>query len=410
MKKQPFNSFAMFGSMRSGSNLLETYLNQYDGLICHGELFHKSFIGKQGCQEYLKIDREKRDNNPQALLDAIRKATPNKIAGFRIFQTHSPQVIETALQDPYCAKIILKRDPVASFVSLQIALKTNQWLISDPAHRREEQITFDLDDFAIYMKEREAFYGDIEKALALSEQPYFEIDYTMLNDVDTINRLAAFIGDRNAKPALEQKIKRQNPGPVSDKILNYEEIKHAPGMADLFDKKPPNLKPLRETGTDLSRIYFCKTLDLALAPVPAVPDAGLRRWMQEHDGAAPENGFTAHHLAEWQKAHPNPVVFGVLRHPVSRAYNAFMTKIFPTHADAYILIRQDLENQFGLMLPAGDITPDHPPYSLKKIGYGVEEHRINFKLFLIFIAANLKNETKIRQDGKWQAQAEIIRR
>ena len=410
MKKQPFTSFAMFGSMRSGSNLLETYLNQYEGLVCHGELFHRFFIGKQGCQEYLSIDREKRDKNPQLLLDAIRDATPEKIAGYRIFQTHNPDVIETALNDPFCAKIILSRDPVESYVSLQIALKTNQWLISDPAHRKAEQITFDIEDFEIYMKERNAFYGHISAALSLSEQPFFEIDYEMLGGVDAINRLAAFIGDRNGKTSLKQPIKRQNPGALSDKILNFKETRDAPGMAEMLEQTPPSLKPIRETGTDLSRVYLSHTHPLAFGPMPAVPDSGIRRWLAFHDSGVTENGYTAHGYTEWRKSHGEPVFFSLVRHPVVRAYNAFMQKIFATTSGAYIGIRQELEDQYGLMLPAGEIKPDQPPRDLVSAGYGADEHRISFKLFLVFVAANLANETKIRQDGKWQHQSEIIRR
>ena len=38
--------FAIFGAMRTGSNLLERSINQFPGLHCHGELFNPSFVGK----------------------------------------------------------------------------------------------------------------------------------------------------------------------------------------------------------------------------------------------------------------------------------------------------------------------------------------------------------------------------
>jgi len=410
MSEQPFNSFAMFGAMRSGSNLLEKFLNQYNGLKCHGELFHRFFIGQQGCQSYLGIDREKRDENPQLLLDAVRVANPDKIAGFRLFQTHNPWVIDKALKDPYCAKIILRRDPLESFVSLQIALKTNQWLISDFAHRKAEQIHFDPEAYAIYLRERKAFYTHITNALTLSEQPAFNIDYAELGNVETINRLAAFIGDRHKKKHLAQPIKRQNPGPLAAKILNYDEVRGLPELAGLLEERPPVLARIRESGTDLSRIYFCKKRPIAFAPVPAVPDHGLRQWLETLDSRPPENGFTGQRYAEWARQHPQPFFFSVVRHPVARAYNSFMQKIFATTSGGYFGIRENLESQFGLMLPAGEISPVHPRAALEKGGYGLAEHRISFKLFLIFVAANLGGETKIRQDGKWQSQFEIIRR
>lgn len=410
MSSQPFTSFIMLGAMRSGSNLLEKFLNQYDGLVCHGELFHKSFIGVQGCQNYLGVSTEARNEDPQRLLEAVRANNPRKITGFRFFQDHHTPVMEAALKDRFCAKIILTRDPVESFVSLQIALETQQWLVSDIAHRKEIQIHFDLEAYATYIKDRAAYYDRIYHSLSTSEQPYFEIDYTMLSDVENINRLAAFIGDRAGKSTLNEPIKRQNPGALASKISNIVEVRAALDAPSLKERPPPKLAPLLESGTDLSRAYFSPKTALVFGPVPGVPDEGVRNWLEIQYQSPPKNGFSSHKFAEWKVQNENPALFCVVRHPVLRAYNAFMLKIFSTASGGYVSIRQELENQFGMILPQGEITPWHDRRVLERNGYGAEEHRICFKLFLIFVAANLGNETKIRQDGKWQLQTEIIRR
>ena len=410
MNPQPFTSFIMLGSMRSGSILLEKYLNQYNGLVCHGELFHKSFIGGQGCKSYLGIEIEARDKNPQLLLDAVQANDPHKITGFRFFQDHDKRVMHTALKDPLCAKVILTRDPIESFVSLQIALKTQQWLVSDIAHRKEVQIHFDLEAYATYLSYRTDYYAEIQKSLSATEQPFFEIDYSMLNEVKNINRLAAFLGDRQGKTALHEPIKKQNPGSLSSKIINIDEVRAALSSPGLRGTKPPILTPVLESGTDVSRAYCCKNLPLAFGPVPGVPDLGVRNWLEALDNRVPQNRFTSHRFTEWQAQHKDARFFSVVRHPVLRAYNAFINKIFTTEPSGYMGIRKVLEDQFGMFLPQGQITASHNRRALAKIGYGVDEHRISFKLFLIFVAANLKNETKIRQDGKWQLQSEIIRR
>ncbi len=410
MNSQPFTSFIMLGSMRSGSNLLEKFLNQYDGLICHGELFHKSFIGVQDCQKYLGIDMETRNKDPLRLLEAVSANSPRKITGYRFFQDHDTQVMEAALKDRFCAKIILTRDPVASFVSLQIAMKTQQWLVSDIAHRKDVQIHFDLEEYATYLTYRTNYYNRIASSLATSEQPYFEIDYTQLNDVENINRLAAFIGDRAGRTVLNEPIKRQNPGALARKISNIEEVRAVLDAPSLNERPTPMLKPILESGTDLSRAYFSQKNALIFGPMPGVPDKGVRQWLETQSGNAPVNGFSSHKFAEWKAQNREPAFFTVVRHPVLRAYNAFMLKVFATTSGGYFSIRQDLENQFGIILPQGEIAPWHDRHLLERNGYGVEEHRISFKLFLIFVATNLRNETKIRQDGKWQLQTEIIRR
>lgn len=410
MSADPFTRFIILGAMRSGSNLLEKFLNQYDGLVCHGELFQKSFIGVQGQQAFLGIDRDSRDENPQRLLDAVQSRDPDKITGFRFFQGHDARVLAAALKDPHCAKIILTRDPIESFVSLQIALATKQWLVSDIAHRRTVQIRFDLEAYAQYLKERTAYYDEISAALATLDQPFFEIDYSAMHDVASINRLARFIGDKTPKTALLQPIKRQNPEPLSQKIINIEEVRKALGADILFDDQPPVLKPIIERETDLSRAYICPHTPLVFGPVPSGPDTGPRRWLEAQCATPPQNGFSTHRFLEWQAQHRQTAFFSVVRHPVLRAYSAFMNKIFATTSGSYAAIRRDLENQFGMFLPQGEVSITQDPQALAQSGYGLAEHRISFKLFLIFVAANLANETKIRQDGKWQLQTEILRR
>jgi LPS sulfotransferase NodH len=410
MIDQPFTSFVMLGSMRSGSNLLESYLNQYERLVCHGELFQKTFIGSLGRTEFLGIDLPTRDKHPQRLLDAVRAASPDKITGFRLFQEHNRQAMNAVLQDRLCAKIILTRDPIESFVSLQIARKTKQWMVSDIAHRKAAQIHFDLEEYAAYLSERTAFYAMVAHNLESTGQPFFEIDYSLLNEVENINRLAAFIGDPDAKTWLEQPIKKQNPGALSSKISNIDEVRAALDSPSLHEVQPPDLSSRLESDSDISRTYFCQNLALAFGPQPAVPDFGVRHWLALHNTDMPENWYAARQCFEWKARNPGALFFTVVGHPAKRAYTAFMTKIFNTAQGGYTAIRKDLEREYGLILPQGEISAAHDRSSLELAGYGVDEHRISFKLFLLFVAANLRGETDIRQDGKWQLQTEVIRR
>lgn len=405
---KPFKRFIILGAMRSGSNLLEKFLNQYKGLLCHGELFHKTFIGVQGCQSFLGINIETRNKSPKRLLEAVSAANPDKITGFRFFQDHDMRVMEAALKDRSCAKIILTRDPVESFVSLQIAFETQQWLVSDETHRKKAQVRFDPEAYRIFLGYRDNYYRRIRRVLALTDQPYFEIDYTGLNKVENINRLAAFIGEHSAKSALDEPIKRQNPGMLADKILNLDEVKATKGAPDL--NKRPVPVPVLEAGSDLGRLYFCPDSPLAFAPVPHVDDADARIWLLAQFQGQATDGHSAHSLAKWKRAHSSPRAFSVVQHPVSHAYRAFMLDIFATDTPEFAEIRQEIENQFGLFLPQGAVAPFSGRAELEKRGYSAEAHRICFKLFLVFVAANLADETKLRQARQWQLQSEILRR
>jgi len=114
-----FDYFVVFAEMRTGSNFLEANINMFDGLRCMGEAFNPHFIGYPQTDDIFGITQKDRDADPLALIEAVRKA--DGLCGFRFFNDHDPRVLDTILNDPKCAKIILTRNPVDSFVSWKIA-------------------------------------------------------------------------------------------------------------------------------------------------------------------------------------------------------------------------------------------------------------------------------------------------
>lgn len=52
------------------------------------------------------------------------KRQPALLGGFRYFHDHDPRVLDMILDDPGCAKIILTRNPLDSYVSWKIAQAT----------------------------------------------------------------------------------------------------------------------------------------------------------------------------------------------------------------------------------------------------------------------------------------------
>ena len=130
----------MFAEMRTGSNLLETHLNAMEGVTCHGEAFNPAFIGYPNRDDILGISKKQREQKPDLLVQAIRNA--DGLNGFRYFHEHDPRILADIIADERCAKIILTRNPLDSFVSLQIARATNQWKLTDETRRKTSQIEF----------------------------------------------------------------------------------------------------------------------------------------------------------------------------------------------------------------------------------------------------------------------------
>ena len=115
-----FDYFIVFAEMRTGSNFLEANLNAFDGIECHGEAFNPHFIGYPNKDNILGVSQAQRDANANHLIDTI-KAHSDGLGGFRYFHDHDPRVLDIALSDPRCAKIVLTRNPVDSYVSWKIA-------------------------------------------------------------------------------------------------------------------------------------------------------------------------------------------------------------------------------------------------------------------------------------------------
>ena len=153
-----FDYFIVFAEMRTGSNFLEENINDYPGLTCHGELFNPHFIGKADRFSYMDVSMAEREEDPLRLLTRIRERTEG-LAGFRFFHDHDPRILSHALADPRCAKVILTRNPVDSYVSYKIAQATGQWRLGDMKKAKTAQAQFDTEDFVAHVERLQATGG-----------------------------------------------------------------------------------------------------------------------------------------------------------------------------------------------------------------------------------------------------------
>ena len=163
-----FDYFILFAEMRTGSNFLESNLNLFDGLACLGEAFNPHFIGYPNTDDVLGITQTQREADPQRLVDAV-KAAPG-LNGFRFFNDHDPRVLDIALTDPRCAKIVLTRNPADSFVSWKIATRTGQWKLTNVTHAKTDKIRFDPAEFETHLASLQAFQVRILNTLQQTGQ------------------------------------------------------------------------------------------------------------------------------------------------------------------------------------------------------------------------------------------------
>ena len=397
-----FHSFILLAEMRTGSNLLEANLNMLDGVSCHGEAFNPSFVGHPKTDELFGFDLAARENDPHALLAQIRKS--DDLAGFRFFHDHDPRVLNTCIDDPGCAKIILTRNPLDSFVSWKIAQATGQWKLTNATHSKSMAITFDPSAFEAHLEEIQAFQVRVQRALQVSGQTAFHINYDDLRDVEILNGLAAFLAVSARLSNVNKKLKKQNPEPLEQRVKNYDEMKDALARMDRFDlSRTPHFEPNR--GPAIPTYVAAAATGLIYMPLRSGPDRAVRRWLAELDGVQPDalmSKFNQKSLRHWQETHQPHRSFAVLRHPLARAHAAFCDRILLDGRQSLPEIRANLVRVHKLDLPA-----DAPDLN-DKSNYSDQDHKRAFLGFLNFLKMNLAGQTSIRVDPSWASQLTLL--
>lgn len=384
-----FDSFVLLAEMRTGSNYLEANLNAIAGLACHGEAFNPHFIGHQGVDALFGMTLAEREADPLRLLDRMRERTAG-MAGFRFFHDHDPRVLEHVMGDARCAKIILTRNPLDSYVSLKIAGETGQWKLTDVKHRKSARVRFDAGEFEDHLDRLHRFQVALMHRLQSSGQSAFYLAYEDINDLEVLNGLAAWLGVAGRLEELSGKLKRQNPAPLSEKVLNYDEMAGALARIDRFDlSRTPNFEPRRSPA--VPGYLAAAEAPLLFMPVPGGPVAQVARWLAALDeGAEPLKGFSQKTLRQWKRRHPGHRSFTVVSHPVERAYAAYAELARSGKGG----LRDTLRRAYKLDLPGE--------------GAGAEGHRAGFAAFLKFLKANLAGQTSIRTRAAWATQSAVL--
>lgn len=394
-----FHCFVVFAEMRTGSNFLEANLNAMSGVTCHGEAFNPHFIGYPNLSSLLGVTEEAREVDPLVLLQAVRTAPG--LNGFRYFHDHDPRIFDAVLDDPRCAKVILTRNPVDSYVSWKIARSTGQWKLTDAKRRKGARAHFDAVEFAEHLAAISDFQRKLSRRLQSSGQTAFRLQYDDLAELDVLNGLAAYLGADTGLDAIDTHLKVQNPAPVSEKVINFDEMQAELAAADPFGLETvPEFEPTRVAAVP-SYIAAAKT-PLLYLPLRGGPEASVRAWMARLDNVAEDALLTKmsqKELRQWKRAHKSHRSFTVLRHPLARAYHAYCTHIVGWGRPVYGAIRQTLVRRYDLPVP--DISSEDV--------YDIGTHRRGFEIFLRFLKENLTGQTSIRVDSAWCSQIEALK-
>lgn len=376
--------------MRTGSNFLEANLNALAGLTCYGEVFNPAFIGKKDQVEMFGVSMAAREADPFGLLAKLRDKTDG-LSGFRFFYDHDPRILAAVLADARCAKIILTRNPLESYVSLQIARETGQWKLGDGKALKTAKARFDARGFEAHLEQTAGFLGAISAALQQFGQAAFRIDYDDLQDLDALNGLARYLGVAAELTAPDAALKKQNAGALRDKVSNPAEMEAALARLDLFGvQHVVSFEPRRSAG--IPGFLAADDAGLLYLPMRGGSDGFVAGWLR---GLGSVSGdFNQKTLRQWKRARPGHRSFTVLRHPLVRAHAAFTDRV----------LTNSLPELRGLL--ARNYKVELPPVGADFAD--TTAHRAAFLGFLRFLKLNLSGQTGFRVDAHWASQTAVL--
>lgn len=385
-----FHSFVVFAEMRTGSNLLEANLNALPGVTSHGEVFNRYILGKKDRTELFGITMEERDRDPRPLLRKLRENTEG-LPGFRFFHDHDLRILDVVLPDAGCAKIILTRNPLESYVSWKIAQATDQWKLTHPKRLKTAKVRFDVPEFLQHLQDIQAFQLLLLNALQTTGQTAFYLDYDDLGSLEVMNGLAAFLGVEARLKTLDDTLKKQNPGPLEDKLENPEALAEAIAAVDVFNLgRTPSFEPRRAAG--VRTVVASDFASLLFFPIRSGPETIIRDWFARLGPTS--DGFEQKSLRQWKRKHPGHRSFTILRHPLLRAHVAFRRKIVLGEAQD---LRRILINGF-----LAELQPPGEPFATP------DAERAAFLIFLNYCRLAVGGQTGARVDPSLASQTALV--
>ena len=386
----PFRSFVIFAEMRTGSNLLEATLNAVKYVTCFGEAFNPYMMGWPDKDQLKGITMAERDADPLRLFDAIR--TSKNLNGFRYFHDHDPRVLDAIMDDPTCAKVVLTRNPLDSYVSTRLAYATNQWKLNETETPIPAAIRFDPAEFQQMMGAIEQFQLSILHRLQATGQAAFWLGYDDLRDPDVMTGLLHWLGrtdlDR-VMPATDQV--PQNPRELADKVENFDDMQAALAAMDPFQsRRIPSFEPRR--GPAVPSFQAAEAgRGLLFMPVKGGPSATVGAWLRTLGTV--ERDFNQNSLRQWKRRHSGHRSFTVLRHPLLRAWAAFAALADGRNGE----LREVLRTTHRVPVPEGGLD-----------AMDDTAQRDGFAAFLEFLRRNLNGQTTLATQPGWATQTEVL--
>ncbi len=265
--------FVVIAWPRTGSYYLTSLLNSAQGVVCHGEIFKEDFVEiSPWHRDRLTIDTvAERDADPRAFLDALRALNPDDVLGFKAFPGHLRRV--AGLRDLVAPwpKIVLLRDPIEVYASLQRARATDLWTLRKDqeadADKLHAKISFDPESWEKFRKNYSKYL-----TLASNLRKKMIVHYDQLGHPKLMRRILKKIGSDAAPDQLESEYRKQFSRPVAEGFDNWDAFVAYRARQEPFELPAPtvDLTPAPKTAKPKKpRAKDAKAEPADAAPKPA---------------------------------------------------------------------------------------------------------------------------------------------
>ena len=223
-----YQKFIILSTPRTGSTLLQAYLNQHPGIFCQGEIYNTDHLKLHGKPQ--KIKREQQEDVIKFLYTygfGLHFAKL-KAVGFKLFYRHfskQNRLWEHIAADTSIKIIHLNRENyLKTLVSHKIARKTNQWHDFKQRTGQNKSVTISKEELLQKHHQLRNAYQNSEKMFA--DHPMLTVKYSELTQKpdETMNAVFSFLCLKSHR-IQPSGIVKQNPEPLKNLISNYDSLK-----------------------------------------------------------------------------------------------------------------------------------------------------------------------------------------
>ncbi len=218
-----FDNFLVVGHARTGSNYLLAGLKSSSQIRVHGEIFaaHNREIGRRFGWAMSPL--------------RTGQAAGVRLVGAKVFYYHLTEDEWAQLaSDRRITKVVhlTRGNKLRTLVSLEIARVTDEWRQTGAA-KPNERVKAELNTATLLDSIREIERQEETARHRLAQTDMIELVYENLvsNPAEQFGRLAEFLGIDDIDPGAIA-LRKQNPGPVSDLIANYDEVRAVLGATE----------------------------------------------------------------------------------------------------------------------------------------------------------------------------------